>query len=148
MHRLGIAAQHRMAAEDGEAVLLHAAQRLVVPQCSHSQRTAQGCSGPRPRIAPGTGTSVCRSNGQALLRPTCAAAAAWRCPAASRSWAASTRAPATLRLRRCGGGGATSRWKASSSTRSRSRCHGMMPDQAAACRKAATAAMGPETTSP
>ena len=35
----------------------------VVPQCSHSQASASGVSGPSRSTAAGTGTSACRSNG-------------------------------------------------------------------------------------
>ena len=77
----------------------------MVPQCSHSQASAAGSSGPRRRIFSGTGSSACRSNGQARLWPIRASARSWRRATASRSWSARIRAPARLRLRCCGGGG-------------------------------------------
>ena len=50
----------------------------VVPQCSQSQASALGSSGPSRRISNGTGTSACRSNGHALETPTWLTAASWR----------------------------------------------------------------------
>jgi hypothetical protein len=71
----------------------------VVPQCSQSQASATGSSGPSRRISSGTGMSACRSNGHAWIAPTRATAHSWRRPTASRVCPASTRAPATLSVR-------------------------------------------------
>ena len=49
--------------------------RSVTPQCAASQASAVGIGRPSGRIAAGTGSSTCRSNGQARLCPTRAAAA-------------------------------------------------------------------------
>ncbi len=119
----------------------------VVPQCAHSQASAAGSSGPRRRIFSGTGSSACRSNGQARLWPTRASARSCRRTTASRSWPARMRAPARLRLRCCGGGGATSRRNTSSAMRAGSSCQGMIPAPAAAAWNAASAAGDPVTVS-
>ena len=76
----------------------------VVPQCSHSRARDAGSSGPSRSTLSGTGTRACRSKGHARLRPTCATAKSWRRPTASRSWPATIRAPARLRVRHRGVG--------------------------------------------
>ena len=99
----------------------------VVPQCAQSQARVSGCSGPSRSSRSGTGSSRCRSSGQARLAAARSATRRCRASAASRSWPARMRQPSRLRLRRCGAGGTASRWNQSSAAGPRSCCPGDHP---------------------